>query len=357
MIRKSARRILSDHPVCASAPCRIDSGGTWDIRALAMPLRNTVPTTVNAALDLRTLVRLLPFDEGMIKVSSSGFRKEESAEAGSAPFDSTYGLFFAAVSHFGFHGIEVRIESSSPVQSAMGGSSTAIVALLRALSRVEFLAGGKDFSRAEILHLAFHLEDALSGGFCGIQDHAAAVYGGVNRWLWDYGPGGRTRRERLMDRKGAAAFHERLVVAHSGKPHVSSGTNRKWVGDFLSGRTRKGWIEVNRMVSGLAGSLKNGDWKGAVSFLRMETSLRLELTPEAFTPLTELMVTEADAEGGAARFTGAGAGGAVWSLAPDPETAGRVRDRWRQILSDVPGGEVLKCRTDHYGVRLEGSRP
>ena len=30
--------LLAQAPVEASAPCRVDSGGTWDIKALSLPL-------------------------------------------------------------------------------------------------------------------------------------------------------------------------------------------------------------------------------------------------------------------------------------------------------------------------------
>ncbi|HDR14413.1 MAG TPA: galactokinase, partial [Desulfobacteraceae bacterium] len=210
----SAEQSLTKDPVSASAPCRIDAGGTWDIRAFALPCRSELPSTVNIALDLRTCVRLLPYEAGSIKVSSSGFRESESAQVDSIPFDSRFGLFFAAVSHFGFHGLQIRIESGSPVQAALGGSSTALVALLRALSHLEKSFTGVERSRAEILRLAFVLEDSLSGGFCGMQDHAAAVYGGVNRWFWSYGEERLFQRDRLMERESAGLLNERLVVSH-----------------------------------------------------------------------------------------------------------------------------------------------
>jgi D-glycero-alpha-D-manno-heptose-7-phosphate kinase len=318
-----------------------------------LPCPGEFPATVNIALDLRTYVRLLPYEEGSIKISSSGFRGSESASADSIPFDSRFGLFFAAASYFGFHGLEIRIESGSPVQAAMGGSSTALAALLLALSRLEKRFGGEDRPRAEILRLAFFLEDSLSGGFCGMQDHAAAVYGGVNRWYWSYGEGRLFYRDRLMDKKSAGLFDQRMVVAHSGKRHVSSRTNRRWVRDFLSGRTRTGWIEVNRIVNGFAACIRQKNWKEAVDFLRKETALRRMLTPEALTPLTESMVTGAEAEGGAARFAGAGAGGAVWALAPDVKTAAELRKSWEKLLAGISGAAVLECRTDHSGVKLE----
>ena len=183
----SVAELLMEKPVTASAPCRIDSGGTWDIKALALPFEALRPTTVNVALNLRTRASLHPFEEGLVKIASTGFARSQTAPMDRLPLNSPFGLFFAAVLFFGFHGVEVRIDSRSPVRSALGGSSTALVALIKALSKVSLTLGGKGLSRREILHLGYHLEDAVAGGNCGMQDQAAAVYGGVNQWEWCYG--------------------------------------------------------------------------------------------------------------------------------------------------------------------------
>jgi D-glycero-alpha-D-manno-heptose-7-phosphate kinase len=132
----SVRNILTASPVAVSAPCRVDAGGTWDIKALALPLERKMPATVNMALTLRTTVSLHPFEDGEVKIGSKGFSQSETASADHLPFDSPFGLFFAAVSYFGFHGLEVKIDSQSPVKSALGGSSTALVALVGALGEV-----------------------------------------------------------------------------------------------------------------------------------------------------------------------------------------------------------------------------
>jgi hypothetical protein len=51
------------------------------------------------------------------------------------------------------------------------------VAFIKALSRLRERLGDKDLSPREILHLGYHLEDAVGAGKCGIQDQAAAVSG------------------------------------------------------------------------------------------------------------------------------------------------------------------------------------
>jgi len=347
----SIAKILEHHPVEASAPCRIDSGGTWDIKAMALPLEKIGPVTINMALTLRTWVVLSPFEDGQVRVSSEGFSQGEQYPYKELPFDSSFGLFFAAISHFGFHGLKVRIRSDSPVKSALGGSSTALIALIKALSRLSAMLGHKPLSGKEILHLGYHLEDGVSTGKCGIQDQAAAVYGGVNRWIWRYGNRvAPFQRETLLGPQGRRELSKRILVAYSGKSHVSMGINRSWINDFLTGRTRAGWIKVNEIVKGLAAAIKEEDWKRAALLLRNEMAVRKEITPDALIPITEELVGQAESTGCGARFAGAGAGGSVWALGKI-DRIGQLRKIWGNTLAPIRGAGILDCAVDPTGVR------
>jgi D-glycero-alpha-D-manno-heptose-7-phosphate kinase len=346
----SAKKILRYREIEASAPCRIDSGGTWDIKALALPFQRIEPVTLNMALNLRTRVSLSPFKNGWVKVSSKGFPRGQAYTLDRVPFDSPYGLFFAAISHFAFHGLHVHIRSESPVKSALGGSSTALIALLKALSKLSVAAGGKKHSRREILHLGYHLEDGVSGGNCGIQDQAAAVYGGVNRWTWRYGERGLPfKREPLLDMNGNRELSKRLLVAFSGKSHASLRINRAWINDFLSGVTRSGWVKVNEVVNSLARAIKAKEWDTATHLLKTEMAIRRNITPDALVPVTEELVDQAESAGCGARFAGAGGGGTVWALGE----IGRIRDLrkiWEGILAPIKGGRILECEIDPVGM-------
>lgn len=336
----------------ASAPCRIDSGGTWDIMALSLPLEKIKPVTVNIALNLRTRVILVPFEDGKVRIVSRGFPRGEQYPFDNLPFNSRFGLFFAAVSHFGFHGLEVRIESDSPVKSALGGSSTALIALLKALSGVGQHLGSKNLPRTTLLHLGYSLEEAVSHGKCGMQDQAAAAYGGVNRWIWCYGRGRKLpyQREVLLDDKAWKTFSKCILVAYSGRSHVSIRTNRAWVDDFLSGKTRRGWVEANEIVNLMAGALKKKEWNEAAHYLKAEMKIRRKITPDAMIPLTRKLIDQAENVGCGARFAGAGAGGSVWALG-DPERIGELRPSWTQTLESVKHGRILDCAIDPTGVK------
>jgi len=347
----SISKILQKHPIESSAPCRVDSGGTWDIKAMALPLEKFYPVTVNFALNLRTAVTLLPFEEGMVSVTSEGFAASEDYPIGRVPFDSPFGIFFAAVSYFGFQGIQVRIRSDSPVKSALGGSSTALVALVKALSKVNSMFGGKELKAGEVLHLAYHLEDSVSKGKCGIQDQAAAAYGGVHLWNWHYGRRGSLfARTPLADRKELREFSDRMVVAFSGKSHVSARINRNWIAEFLSGKTRSGWIKANEIVRSLADGLKAKDWNGCARLLREEMAVRREITPDALIPITERLIGTAETAGCGARFAGAGCGGTVWALG-EKDRIQRLREKWAAHLKPIRGARVLECAIDPVGVR------
>lgn len=334
----------------ASAPCRIDSGGTWDIKALALPLERIQPVTVNMALTLRTRVVLKTYRSGWIKISSKGFSRIEEAQAGKVPFDSPFGVFFAALTYFDLSGLHVHIESDFPVKSALGGSSTALVALLRAISKLTVRSGKRTLTPKHILYLGYQLEDAVNKEKCGIQDQGAAVYGGVNRWVWKYStPSFPFKRESLLNSDGQRQLSERVLVAYSGRGHNSSRINKRWVNDFRSGKTRAGWEKVNAIVQELGEAIRFKDWREAARCVREEMALRREITPDALIPLTEDLITAAEGLGCGARFAGAGGGGAIWALGERAKIK-KLKKRWVSILAPTKGGRILDCAIDGRGV-------
>jgi D-glycero-alpha-D-manno-heptose-7-phosphate kinase len=237
------------------------------------------------------------------------------------------------------------------VKSALGGSSTALTALLRALSKLSAAAGGKKFSAREILHMGYLLEDAMSGGNCGIQDQAAAVYGGVNRWTWRYGERSSPfKREPLLDTNGQRELSRRILVAFSGKSHASLRINRNWIKDFLSGETRSGWVKVNEVVNALARAIKAKEWDKAARLLKKEMAIRRDITPDALIPIAEELVDRAEDAGCGARFAGAGGGGTVWALG-EMDRIRDLRKIWEGILAPIRGGRILECAIDPMGMR------
>jgi D-glycero-alpha-D-manno-heptose-7-phosphate kinase len=349
----SIRRLLERNPIKTSAPCRIDSGGTWDIKALALPFEGLDPVTLNIALNLRTFVTLLPFQSGWVKVSSDSYTTQEAYPIHEVPLSSRFGLFFAIASFFQVHGVEIVVDSSSPASAGLGGSSTAAVATIKAFSLVKYLLHQEEIEPVDILHLAYHLEDAIQGGMCGMQDQGAAVFGGVNKWIWHYSCVGRAfERESILDEVGQEELSKRILVSYSGKRHLSVRTNRVWVEKFLGGTTRSGWVEANRVVNCLASYLWERRWVEAARELRNEVAIRRDITPEAFTPVISRLIDEAEERGCGARFAGAGGGGTVWALG-EIDAIERLRETWTRILKSTKNGRILGSEVDPIGVRAE----
>ena len=344
-----------EKPIRASAPCRLDAGGTWDIKSLALPLEGIDPITVNLAIDLRTYVTLLPYKSEWIKISSSDFDTHEAYKFDEIPFNSQFGLFFAVASFFGFHGVEVAVRSTSPVNAGLGGSSTAAVATTTAFSVVKELLQKNGLKKEDILHLAYHLEDAVNGGMCGLQDQGAAVFGGVSKWAWNYSQRERPfKRESILDESGQRQLSKRVLVAYSGRRHLSARINRLWIEKFLTGETRSGWIEVNTIVNGFASHIKEKRWNRGAQDLIDEIAIRKKITPEAFTPTITKLIEESEKVGCGARFTGAGGGGTVWALGEIDKIQG-LKEVWTHILKGTKKGRILECAIDPIGAKMESS--
>ncbi len=348
---RSVRRYLEENgPVEASAPVRIDLGGTLDISTLHYPLRHLKPQTFNAAVGLRTGIRLMPYTDGQVKVSSRGF-VDAAFEPDKAPFNHPLGLMFAVAGYFGLTGIQIDIESASPPKSALGGSSSAAVALVVAYA--DLLRGEKGdavFSREQAAMLAHFIEAGVAGVPCGLQDQLAAAYGGIHAWHWHCGPNGTGfGRESLLDDDGLVWFEERTLLAYCGIPHESRDVNGRWIAQFLSARTRLEWAEIVDCTGGFIDAMKKGNSTRAVEWMNRETGIRLKMTPDVLDSLGSRLFEDAIAANCGARFTGAGGGGCVWAFGRCADIK-NLKGIWASRTKSIDTATLLDLTIDTQGV-------
>ena len=348
------RNILETEHIEASAPCRIDMGGTLDISTFHYPLRHFSPCTFNIALDLRTRVCLSAYNKGMVKVSSKGFKSVEYPLS-TVPFDHPLGLMFAIAAYFGVEGVHIQIESSSPPRSALGGSSSAAVALVAAFSRTfEKIGASSLLSRKHTAMLAHAIEESVAGVPCGLQDQLAAAYGGVNVWYWLDGIKGPCFRKKVVCRKKFFRnFEKHLLLAYCGIPHVSKDINGKWVRQFLSGRYRERWVEIIAYTHRFVDALIRRDFKYAAESMNGEVALRKKMTPEVLDSMGEKLVDSAVENNCGARFTGAGGGGCIWAIGEIEDIAG-LESEWESILSGREESCMLEVKVDSKGLMTDG---
>ena len=346
------QRILERKPIEASAPCRIDMGGTLDIRTFYYPLRYLNPCTFNIAVALRTRVRLLPYHNNRIKISSKGFESAEFA-IDQAPFAHPLGLMFAIAAYFNARNIHVEIESPSPPRSALGGSSAAAVALIAAFVKLLGLAtSSKLLSRAQIAVLAHGLEESVAGVLCGFQDQLAAIYGGVNAWIWPTSiQSPPFRKKVVLQKRWHKDLERHLLLAYCGKPHESKDINSRWVQQFLAGKFRHLWSEIVLCTRQFVASVAKRNYLRAAELMNRETTIRQKMTPDVLDEIGIQLMEAAVVHSCGARFTGAGGGGCVWALG-DVKHIDSLRPLWEEILSSGNEGFLLDLKVDSQGVAV-----
>ena len=347
---------LKDNHVVVTAPCRLDMGGTLDMTAFHYPMGHLNPVTFNIALDMRTRVRVSPFKKGWVRVASRGF---ESAEfpLKQAPFNHPLGLMFAVAAYFDADGVSIDIDSPSPPRSALGGSSVAAVALCAAFLSMGDEELNDDGLRKQASQIAYYIEGSIAGGPCGIQDHLAAAYGGVNAWYWQKSPDGISyTRTEVVDQTVYGLIEKRLLIAYCGEPHESLNVNSRWLTQFLSGTNRSDWAEIIHCTHAFIHALGKGDFPSIYPLMNRETELRRHMTPDVLDDVGVGLVDAAKGLSCGVRFTGAGGGGCIWALCEEKEMP-TLSHRWHQVLSSKEGAMFLPCGIDPQGLLCKNEQP
>ncbi len=330
----------------ASVPCRVDFGGTLDISTFHLPLGHLKPASFNMALDMRTQVTLAPHTPGRVKISSRGFETAEF-ERGRAPYDHPMGLMFACAQYFDAHGVHIHIESTSPPRSALGGSSCAAVAILAAIKT----ALNQSVDPLHLTWLAHYIESSVAGVVCGVQDQAAAAFGGVNLWQWKMGPTGPAfdRIPVYADPGDQTALNRHVLIAYCGIPHVSKDVNKQWVNGFISGRNRSIFEKIAETTKKFYKAVGAKEFALAAGLMIQETELRLGLTPDVLDKTGKKLFERSRQMNCGARFTGAGGGGCVWAIG-EASDIDRLSIEWAGILEPVEHAALLDTKIDSNGI-------
>jgi len=351
MTAKTLHQVLTDRPVEASAPCRIDMGGTLDISTFYYPLRHLAPCTFNIAIDLRTRVRVKAHRPGVTRIAAADLDEAEFPLA-EASLNHPLGLMFAVAAFFQADGVAIEIASDSPPRSALGGSSVAAVALVAALAKARTLLGEPSMPPRRLALLAHTLEASVAGIPCGLQDQLAAVYGGVNVWYWSGAETGAWyRRQRLVGVRDMRRLKSHLLVAYCGRPHCSADINGRWVKQFLGGQVRGTWEKIVEATHGFVRCFSRRAFGEAAAWMNAETRLRQELTPEVVDATGSALVESALSHNCGARFTGAGGGGCIWAIGEAADIDG-LRQSWGQIMAHRDHARLLDADVDGWGLRI-----
>lgn len=239
---------------------------------------------------------------------------------------------------------EARLASASPRGAGLGASSALVVALLAA---AEELFGRPRSAPERLAALGRDLEARMMGLPTGVQDHWAALRGGLLEI--SYRPGGEAVRRLPMDPEALGAG---LVVAYTGQSHFSAGQNWQVVRRRLDHEA-----EVVELFQGiadaateLATALEAGDLPAAGRLMDREWSFRRRLAEGVSTPGIEDLLERARRAGAwGGKACGAGGGGCVALLCP-PERRGEVAEALAaggaELLDARPVAEGLSVSTE-----------
>ena len=200
--------------------------------------------------------------------------------------------------------------------------------------------------------LGYQLEQSTAGVACGIQDHLAAAYGGVNVWSWQADPDRSVFRRKIMvGKKSHGELERHILLAYCGKPHESKDINGRWVKQFLRGQNRDLWVEIIACTRKFTEALSGRNYQQAADYMNRETAIRRKLTPDVLDKIGEGLVKLARQNNCGARFTGAGGGGCLWAMG-QIENIDRLRPLWQESLLSSREACLLDVAIDSRGVSV-----
>lgn len=325
--------------VTARAWCRVDlAGGTLDIWPLG--LLHPGARTINLAVNLPVTAEVAPRARGY-RVAQGGEVVDAAEPAGFAHHPGA-ALAGAVAEALELPPFEARLASASPRGGGLGASSALVVALIAA---VEELFGRPRSAPERLAALGRDLEARMMGLPTGVQDHWAALLGGLLEI--SYQPGGERVRRLEADAEELGAC---LVLAFTGQSHFSAAQNWQVVRRRLDGEA-----EVASLLQGIAGAaselaeaIEAGDLAACGRLMELEWSCRRRLADGVSTPRIEELLAAARAAGSwGGKACGAGGGGSIAILCP-PERRGAVE----QSLT-ARGATLLDARPALGGLLVE----
>ncbi len=339
-------KFLTENHVTSSTPTRLDCGGSTDHRLTALICKNWQPATANITIDLRAHVSLRPHRPGLIVVDIDGVGQEEFT-APHLPLTGPFALVSGLICYFGVHGLYVDISTEFPFQSGLGGSGAIAIALIAALSSALCDEVPHVRNYPGMVQLAHNLEDSLFGN-TGMQDQAAALYGGANLWEWEYGDRLNFSYQQLVP--DLSSLDDHILLAYSGRPHLHSQDGIQMLARFKE----KGALDIFALISDkarkFAESLKCEDYRSAGEFLTAEQHLRSTLLPEAPPEDLELIEMATNEQCGV-KVTGRGGGGCLWAVG-EKKNIENLKKLWTRAFKGRKAGFVLPVKATATGLEV-----
>ena len=232
-----------------------------------------------------------------------------------------------------------------PVKAGVAGSTALTVAILYALLRFK----GMLRHRYQVAELARHIELNHLRVVCGYQDAYMCTFGGLNYLDFRGKEFYRSASEELfgtVEPLQSYVGELPFVLAHTGVTHSSDAVHKPLRERWLEGdpEVRRGYEEIGRLAREGKRALLAKDWSRLGTLMNQNHAIQRDLggSGEANERLIRVAL---DAGALGAKLAGAGDGGTIIALAPEPE-------RVRSALEEA-GSELIFSPEVTSGVRLE----
>jgi len=341
---------LQQNEVESTAPTRLHCGGSTDHRLTGLLCRLWRPVTTNITIDLLARVTLSPFKTGRVRVSIDKVGNEEFT-APDLPFTGPFALIAALVCYFGVHGLAIDVATDFPFESGLGGSGAVAIALIGALFAALNRTAPtlRDYPR--LVQIAHNVEDSLFRN-TGMQDQAAALYGGANRWEWQYDDRLRFKRQVLL--ADPAPLSDHILVAYAGRPHYETRSGSRLLDRFRETTSIDLLVKISEEARKFAAAIKRGNYMAAGASLAAEHHLRSTLLPIVRKEDLDL-IDMAVSENCGVSVAGSGGGGCIWAIG-EKQNIASLKDRWSGALASRRSGRLLPIKTTNQGLRVSITR-
>lgn len=337
---------LTYNHIYSSTPTRLDCGGSTDHRLTGLLCKYWQPATANIAINLRAHVRLKPYKTGRIFLKINGLGEQEFT-APYFPLTGPFALVSALICYFGVHGFYIDIRTEFPFQSGLGGSGAVAIAIIGAIySALNRKAPRPRYFR-RLVQIAHHLEDSLFGN-TGMQDQAAALYGGANLWEWQYADHLNFRRQPLVS--DLSSLDEHILLAYTGRPHLQSQNGSQMLDKFKENAALSLLASISEQARRFAELLKCRNYRLAGESLTAEYHLRSTLLPVLLQDDLELIEMATDVQCGVS-VTGRGGGGCIWAIGEKQDIAD-LKKQWIGAFERRKVGYLLPVSVTRAGLKV-----
>ncbi len=216
-----------------------------------------------------------------------------------------------------------------------------------ALRSVELVASNPLLveDRTDLINRVHKFENDIIGHRAGIQDQAAAIYGGVN--LWEFKSNGAIRRYEI-EKNEADSLEKNIVLVYTGESHLS-GDIHDLV--FKGGNYEKNIPKFERMSDISLEIYKNLKDCEKIGELINETwDLQRGLHDSIETDFMETLQRNCQGRYLGARATGAGAGGSFIFYTLDKNS---LTSHIEKIITSSGQAKILPFKFDYEGIKVE----